>query len=320
MLPLAQTKAKKWLLNLKQNSKEIFTKSLLFVATLVSILTTFGILFVLLFEAMLFFSRESVSYFFTGKIWSPDGAFGADGGMFGALPLFSGTFYITAIAMLVAIPVGIFSAIYLSEYASNRAKNILKPVLEILAGIPTIVYGVFAALIVSPMIVDAAAKFGVSASYESALGAGFVMGVMITPIIASLCDDALSSVPKSLEFGSLALGMTRSETILFVTIPTAMPGIIAACLLGVSRALGETMIVVMAASLRANLSLNPLEDMTTVTVKIVEALTGDKEFDSSLTLSAFGLGLTLFVVTLLINLVSVKISNDFHKRYKISNL
>jgi phosphate transport system permease protein len=308
---------------------ENILKGILVLATLISILTTFGILFSIVFESIHFFQRESISGFLFGTQWNPDTAFlagAARGGedvanaQFGAVPIFAGTFYITFIAMAVAVPIGLFSAIYMSEYASLKVRNIIKPTLEILAGIPTVVYGFFAAITVAPFIVDLFSVFGITASYRSALGAGVVMGIMIIPIISSLSDDVISSVPQNVRNGSLALGMNKAETIKFVVLPSAMPGIIAATLLGVSRALGETMIVVMAASLRPNLTMNPLEDMTTVTVKIVEALVGDQEFDSSLTLSAFALGLVLFVVTLIINIVSITTIRRFHQKYKISNL
>jgi phosphate transport system permease protein len=317
----SQTKARDLLENL--------VKSILILAATVSILTTFGILFSIIFESINFFQRESFFGFLFGTQWNPDTAFlaGASRGgeeaaaaQFGAVPIFAGTFYITLIAMAVAVPIGLFSAIYMSEYASKKVRNIIKPTLEVLAGIPTVVYGFFAAITVAPFIVDLFAFFGMEASYRSALGAGVVMGIMIIPIISSLSDDVISSVPQNVRNGSLALGMNKAETIKFVVLPSAMPGIIAATLLGVSRALGETMIVVMAASLRPNLTMNPLEDMTTVTVKIVEALIGDQEFDSSLTLSAFALGLVLFVVTLIINIISITTIRKFHQKYKISNL
>lgn len=304
-------------------------KGFLMLATFISILTTFGILISILFESLEFFRRESFISFITGTNWQPDTAFleGAGRGhedvaaaKFGSVPIFAGTFYITFIAMIVAIPIGVFSAIFMSQYASKKVRDVAKPALEILAGIPTVVYGFFAAITVAPIIVNVFASFGIDAAYESALGAGIVMGIMIIPIISSLSEDVLSSVPKNMRDGSLALGMNKAETILHVILPSAMPGIIAATLLGVSRALGETMIVVMAASLRPNLTLNPLEDMTTVTVKIVEALTGDQEFNSSLTLSAFALGLVLFFVTLTINIISVYTIRSFHKKYKVSNL
>lgn len=311
-----------------RNDIENVIKWLLILASFISILTTFGILLSILFESIEFFKMESFWYFLTGTEWSPDKAFlqgagraeGATGAKFGAVPLFAGTFMITFIAMAVAFPIGLLSAIYLSEYASHGFKDKVKPIVEILAGIPTVVYGFFAAITVAPLIVKFFAFFGIDASFNNALASGIVMGIMIIPIIASLSDDVISAVPKSLREGSLALGMNQSETIRFVVLPSAMPGIIAAGLLGISRALGETMIVVMAAGLRPNLTLNPLEDMTTVTVRIVDALVGDQEFNSPETLSAFALGLVLFVVTLIINIASVIIIRRFHKKYKMSNL
>jgi len=308
---------------------ESFIKGMLLLASFISILTTFGILLSILFESIHFFRRESFIDFIFGLNWNPDTAFlegagrsteGAGAANFGAVPIFAGTFYITAIAMLVAVPIGVLSAIYMAEYASEKVRARVKPALEILAGIPTVVYGFFAAITVAPFIVSLFSSMGIDASYQSALGAGVVMGIMIVPIIASLSDDVISSVPQNIRNGSLALGMNKAETIKFVVLPSAMPGIIAATLLGVSRALGETMIVVMAASLRPNLTWNPLEDMTTVTVKIVESLVGDQEFNSSLTLSAFALGLVLFVVTLIINIISVYTIRKFHQKYKVSNL
>jgi len=283
-------------------------------ASFVTILTTFGILFSILFEAIEFFKLESVFYFIFGSDWFPE----AD--KFGALPLFAGTFYITAIAMAIALPIGLLSAIYMSEYATKKVRESLKPMLEILAGIPTVVYGFFAAITIAPAIVSFFEIFGFNVSFQNALAPGIVMGIMIIPIISSLSDDVISSVPKHVRHGSLALGMTKSETIIHVVLPSALPGIISATLLGVSRALGETMIVVMAAGLQANMTWNPLETMTTVTVRIVDAMTGDQEFSSPETLSAFALGLVLFVVTLSINIVSVYAIRKFHKKYKISNL
>ncbi len=312
-----------------RDNVETFIKGLLLTASFITILTTFAILMSILFEAMHFFSKESFFYFITGTVWAPDAAFlegagraveGSSGAKFGAVPLFAGTFYITTIAMLVAVPVGLFSAIYMSEYATQKARGRLKPMLEILAGIPTVVYGFFAAITVAPLIVEIFAAIGISASFQNALASGIVMGIMIIPIIASLSDDVINSVPQDIRNGSLALGMNKAETIKFVVLPSAVPGIIASVLLGISRALGETMIVVMAAGMRPNLSWNPLEDMTTVTVSIVDSLVGDQEFNSSLTLSAFALGLVLFVVTLIINVISVSIIRKFHKKYKVSNL
>jgi phosphate transport system permease protein len=298
---------------LKENIIKYF---LLFAAT-ISVLTTFGILFSILFEAIEFFQLKSFLYFITGTEWSP----GTENSKFGAVAIFTGTFMITLIALLVAIPIGVFSAIYMSEYASDRVRTTVKPILEILAGIPTVVYGFFAAITVAPFIVSICENFGIDASFNSALAAGVVMGIMIIPVISSLSDDVISAVPDSLRKGSLALGMTKSETIKDIVIPSAMPGIISASLLGLSKALGETMIVVMAAGMNANkLSLNPLDDMTTVTVQIVTALTGDFEFNSPDTLSAFALGLILFVVTLILNFVSVMMIKKFKEKYKLSSL
>jgi len=308
---------------------ENFLKALLMMASFVSILTTFGILLSIIFETIRFFQKESFWGFVFGTEWNPDAAFLDGAGRaaeessstaFGAVPIFAGAFYITAIAMAVAVPIGVMSAIFLSEYASPRVRNLVKPVLEILAGIPTVVYGFFAAVTVAPILVSFFEIFGIEASYRSALGAGVVMGIMITPIIATLSDDVINSVPQNIRNGSLALGMNKAETIKFVVLPSAMPGIIAATLLGVSRALGETMIVVMAASMRPNLTMNPLEDMTTVTVMIVSSLVGDQAFDSSLTLSAFALGFVLFIVTLVINIISIYLIRRFHEKYKVSNL
>jgi phosphate transport system permease protein len=293
---------------------------LLFGAALVSILTTFGIVISILFEAIKFFNLVSLWEFVTGTTWSPvahyrAGQVTADS-QFGAVPLFAGTFMITLIAMTVAVPIGLFSAIYMSEYASVRIRTTAKPMLEILAGIPTVVYGFFAAITVSPLVVGVSDSLGLDASATNALAPGLVMGIMIIPFISSLSDDVINSIPNTLREGSYALGATRSETIKKILLPAAFPGIMAATLLGVSRALGETMIVVMAAGQRANLSANPLEDMTTVTVRIVSALTGDQAFDSPETLSAFGLGLALFVITLVLNLVSIMVIRRFRQNYE----
>ena len=302
---------------------------LLLLASLISIVTTFGILVSILFEALRFFNMESFWYFITGTEWSPGASFlegagrsaeGAAESRFGAVPLFAGTFMITAIAMLVAVPIGLLSAIYMSEYAPRRIRTAAKPVLEVLAGIPTVVYGFFAAITVAPLVVSASEALGLEASFNNALAPGIVMGVMIIPFISSLSDDVISAVPSSMREGSLALGTTRAETIRHVVIPAALPGIISASLLGISRALGETMIVVMAAGLRPNLTWNPLEDMTTVTVRIVNALTGDQAFESAETLSAFALGLVLFAVTLALNVVSVIMIRRFREKYRVSNL
>lgn len=296
--------------------QEDFIRYFLILAATISILTTFGILFSIIFEAVEFFKLKSFVYFFTGTEWSP----GTVNSQFGALPIFAGTFMITAIAMAVALPIGLGSAIYMSEYATHNARNALKPLLEVLAGIPTVVYGFFAAITVAPFIVKVSASLGIEASFNSALASGVVMGIMIIPVISSLSDDVIRAVPDSLRKGSLALGMTKSETIRDIVLPSAMPGIISAALLGISKALGETMIVVMAAGLRPNLSWNILEDMTTVTVRIVDALTGDQAFNSAATLSAFALGLALFVVTLVLNIVSVRMIQKFKEKYKMSSL
>ncbi len=303
--------------NKKTLLKETIIEYFLIAAAVISILTTFGILFSILFEAIEFFNLRSFSYFITGSEWSP----GTPNSKFGAGAIFAGTFVITFIAIAVALPIGVFSAIYMSEYATDNVRTTVKPLLEILAGIPTVVYGFFAAITVAPAIVNIADTFGLDASFNSALAAGVVMGIMIIPVISSLSDDVINAVPDSLRKGSLALGMTKAETIKDIVLPSALPGIISATLLAISKALGETMIVVMAAGMNANkFSINPLEDMTTVTVQIVTALTGDFEFDSPDTLSAFALGLILFVVTLVLNIVSVMMIKKFKEKYKMSNL
>lgn len=295
---------------------ELLIHALLVLASIISILTTFGILFSILFEAIDFFQMRSFEYFITGTEWSP----GVADSKFGAVPIFSGTAVITFIAMSVAVPIGLNTAIYLSEYATAKLRNILKPLLEILAGIPTVVYGFFAAITVAPLIVNIANWFGLKASFNNALASGVVMGIMIIPIIASLSDDVIHSIPDSQRKAALALGLTHGEMIKFVVLPSALPGIISAILLGFSKAIGETMIVVMAAGLRPNLSFNVLEDMTTVTVRIVDSLIGDQSFDSPMTLSAFALGLVLFVVTLILNVISVIMIRKFKAKYKINTL
>ncbi len=296
--------------------KEQLIKLLLIGAATVSVLTTFGVLFSILFEAIEFFQMRSFWYFISGTEWSP----GVEDSKFGALPIFSGTFMITFIALSVALPIGLGSAIFMSEYASFSLRDKLKPLLEILAGIPTVVYGFFAAITVAPAIVKFFELFGIHASFNSALASGVVMGIMIIPVISSLSDDVIRAVPDSQRKASLALGMTKSETITSIVLPSALPGIISATLLGLSKALGETMIVVMAAGMRPNLSWNMLEDMTTVTVRIVDALVGDQEFNSPDTLSAFALGLVLFVVTLILNVISVALIRKFKENYKVHTL
>lgn len=307
-----------------RNFLDQIVRWLLLLAALVSILTTLGIIVSILFEAIRFFQLVSFWDFITGTEWAPDTAFisgagrageGAPQPLFGSVPLFAGTFMVTAIAMAVALPIGLLSAIFMSEYATPRVRGMAKPTLEVLAGIPTVVYGFFAAITVSPFIVDIANGVGLDASYNNILAPGLVMGIMIIPFISSLSDDVINSIPQNLREGAYALGTTRSETIKYVLLPAALPGVISAFLLGVSRALGETMIVVMAAGLRPNLTLNPLQDMTTVTVRIVDALTGDQAFDSAETLAAFALGLVLFVVTLTLNLISTIMVRKFRAKY-----
>ncbi|MBY5269007.1 phosphate ABC transporter permease subunit PstC [Spiribacter salinus] len=298
---------------------------LLMGAALISIMTTIAIVLSIVFEAMRFFREVSVWEFVTGTVWAPGDTFLEAAGrgdeveegtsFFGSVPLFAGTFMVTAIAMATALPIGLLSAIFMSEYATRTQRGIAKPVLEILAGIPTVVYGFFAAITVTPIVVDIAGFFGLDASYSNILSPGIVMGIMIIPFISSLSDDVINSIPQSLREGAYALGTTHSETIKQVILPAALPGVISAFLLGVSRALGETMIVVMAAGVRPNLTWNPLEDMTTVTVNIVYALTGDQAFDSPKTLAAFALGLVLFIVTLMLNLVSTYLVRRFKQKY-----
>jgi phosphate transport system permease protein len=292
----------------------------LLLASLVAILTTFGIVVSLLYETGLFFTHVSPIDFLTGTHWAPgNAAAGPDiGKSFGAVPLFWGTLYIGAIiAMIVAIPLGLMSAIYLTQYADPTLRKWLKPILEILAGIPTVVYGYFAALTVAPLIRDAAAMLGKqNPSTESALAAGLVMGVMIIPFVSSMADDSIAAVPQAMRDGSLAMGATQSETIKRVLVPAALPGIVAGVMLAVSRAIGETMIVVMAAGAAANLSADPLESMTTVTYQIVQLLTGDQEFNSPKTLSAFALGLVLFIVTLILNIVALRVVKRFREAYE----
>lgn len=285
----------------------------------IALLTTVGIILSVLFESIQFFSAVHPWEFLFGTEWSPQTAMRSDqvaaSGAFGAVPLFVGTLLITAIAMFLAVPVGLMIAIYLSQYASAKLRGIAKPMLEILAGVPTVVYGFFAALTVAPLIRDFGGWLGLSVASESALAAGLVMGIMIIPFVSSLSDDAISAVPDSLKEGSLGLGATPSETIKKVLLPAAIPGIVGAILLALSRAIGETMIVVMAAGMAANLTANPLESVTTVTVQIVTLLTGDQEFDSPKTLAAFALGLMLFVTTLILNIIALKVVRKYREQY-----
>jgi phosphate transport system permease protein len=295
--------------------------AVLLVASLIAILTTLGIVLSLLFESLRFFSRVSPVEFLFGLNWSPQTAIRADqagsSGAFGAIPLFWGTIFIGAIiAMIVAIPLGLMSAIYLTQYASARVRRWMKPLLEVLAGVPTVVYGYFAALTVAPAIRDLGVTLGIPASSESALAAGLVMGIMIIPFVSSMADDSIASVPQAMRDGSLAMGATTSETIKKVLVPAALPGVVGGVLLAVSRAIGETMIVVMAAGLAANLTANPFESVTTVTTQIVQLLTGDQEFDSAKTLAAFALGLVLFVITLLLNIVALRVVKKYREAYE----
>lgn len=299
---------------------EALVKLALVLSSTVAILTTVGIVASLLFESMRFFSAVPAADFLFGLKWSPQTAIRPDqvgsSGAFGAVPLFAGTLLISAIAMVVATPIGLFAAVFLAEYASPRARSLIKPALEILAGIPTVVYGFFAALMVAPWLRGAGESAGFEVSSESALAAGLVMGVMIIPLISSLSDDVITAVPGSLREGSLGLGATKSETIRQVIMPAALPGVMGGLLLAASRAIGETMIVVMAAGLSANLTANPFQAVTTVTVQIVTLLTGDQEFDSPKTLAAFALGLMLFVTTLLLNVVALAIVKKFREQYE----
>lgn len=292
---------------------------MLFASSGVAVLTTIGILSSVVFEAWMFFHKINVFDFLFGTTWSPQVALRADqagsSGAFGAVPLFAGTLLISAIAMVIAVPVGLMAAIYLSEYATPMVRLYAKPALEILAGIPTVVYGFFAALTVAPVIREIGESFGLAVSSESALAAGLVMGVMIIPFVSSLSDDVINAVPQSLRDGSYGLGATRSETIKQVVIPAALPGIVGAVMLAVSRAIGETMIVAMAAGLAANLTANPLDSVTTVTVQIVTLLVGDQEFDSPKTLAAFALGLVLFIATLILNFVALKVVQKYREQY-----
>ena len=317
--------------NARYSVEKVFNATL-FICSSIAIFTTFGIVFSVLFESLHFFQKVPFFDFLFGTHWSPQIAIRSDqagaSGSFGVIPLIVGTLLISFIALLLAVPVGLMSAIYLSEYASKRVRGIVKPLLEILAGVPTVVYGFFAALTVAPAIRrygDAFRDWGASqdiswianlnVSSESALAAGLVMGVMIIPFVSSLSDDVINAVPQSLRDGSYGLGATQSETIKKVIFPAALPGVVGGVLLAASRAIGETMIVVMAAGLAANLTINPLEAVTTVTVQIVTLLVGDQEFDSAKTLAAFALGLFLFVITLILNVIALKVVKKYREQY-----
>jgi phosphate transport system permease protein len=302
-----------------RNRVERVIRWFLIAASSIAIFTTIGIVLSVLFEALRFFQKVPVTEFLFGLTWSPQTAIRADqvgsSGSFGAVPLFTGTMLITGIAMVVAVPVGLMTAIYLAEYSSARIRGIAKPLLEVLAGIPTVVYGFFAALTVAPWIRQAGESVGLEVASESALAAGIVMGIMIIPLVSSLSDDAINAVPTAMRDGALGLGSTRSETMTKVILPAALPGIVGGILLAVSRAIGETMIVVMAAGLAANLTANPFEAVTTVTVQIVTLLVGDQEFDSAKTLAAFALGLMLFVVTLFLNVIGLNVVRKYREQY-----
>ncbi len=297
-----------------RNATETFTMGLLIAASLIAVLTTAGIFASLVTQTGHFFSLYPASKFFFSTVWNPQFRGGSD---LGIRPLIWGTLYVSVIALLVAVPIGLLSAIYLAEYASKRTRAWVKPAIEILAGIPTIVYGLFALITVGPLLRDWIAQpMGLGSSSSSVMTAGLVMGIMVIPFVSSLSDDIINAVPQSLRDGSLGLGATPSETIRQVVIPAALPGIVGAILLAASRAIGETMIVVMGAGAAAKLSLNPFEAMTTVTVKIVSQLTGDTEFASPETLVAFALGLTLFLLTLGLNIIALIIVRKYREQYE----
>ena len=302
-----------------RHGTERVLSGLMMACSLIAILTTLGIVLSLLFETLRFFERVSPLEFFFGLRWEPqipirEGQVTA-GGAFGAIPVFTGTLLISAIAMLVAIPTGLYSAIYLTEYANPKFRALVKPVMELLAGIPTVVYGFFAVLTVAPAMRNFGEMIGIPIAPNSALAAGVVMGIMIIPFVSSLSDDAIAAVPRSMRDGSYAMGATQGETITKVLLPAALPGIMGGVLLAASRAIGETMIVVMAAGIIASLTANPLEPVTTVTVQIVTLLIGDTEFDNPKTLAAFALGLVLFSVTLTLNIIALRIVRKYREKY-----
>jgi phosphate transport system permease protein len=291
-------------------------------ASTIAILTTVGIVLSMLSETIHFFSDINPINFFFGTVWDPRFAAAGSGGeegQFGLIPLLAGTLYIALVSMLFAVPVGLMAAVYMGEYASPKLRSTVKPLLELLAGIPTIVYGIFAVVTLGPFLRDLSAVLGGGTPFiqaQSVFTAGLVMGVMLIPVVSSLSDDVITAVPRAMRDGSLALGATRSETIVKVILPAALPGIVGALLLTASRAIGETMIVVLAAGVAARLSINPFEAMTTITVKIVNQLTGDLEFNSPQTLVAFALGLTLFAVTLCMNVYALYIVRKYREQYE----
>ena len=299
---------------------EFVIVSLLGLSSLIAVLTTVGIVISLLSETINFAMMHSIVDFLFGTVWNPQftsGEVEGYGSDLGILPLLWGTLYISFIALAFSVPIGLYSAIYLSEYASDRFRSIAKPVLELLAGIPTIVYGLFALLTVGPLLRDSFTQpLGLGSNSDSVLAAGLVMGIMLIPFVSSLSDDIINAVPQTLRDGSYGLGATQSETVKNVIIPAALPGIIGAVLLAASRAIGETMIVVLGAGAAAKLSLNPLEGMATITAKIVNQLTGDTEFESPETLVAFALGLSLFVITLCLNVLALYIVRKYREEYE----
>ena len=305
--------------NRRNQIKEYVIQGVLMACSLVAILTTVGIVASLVFEAARFFGKIPMTEFLFGLEWSPQTALRADqvgsSGKFGVIPLLSGTLLISFIAMVVATPLGLLSAVYLAEFAKPKTRDIVKPLLELLAGIPTVVYGFFAALVVAPIIRAMGSGAGFQISSESALAAGLVMGVMLIPFISSLSDDVINAVPQALRDASLGMGATHAETVTKVVLPAATPGIMGSILLAISRAIGETMIVVMAAGLAANLTLNPFEAVTTMTVQIVTLLTGDQEFGSAKTLAAFAIALFLLVLTLGLNIIALKIVDKYKRKY-----
>jgi phosphate transport system permease protein len=304
----------------KSRPGEAIMRLALLASASVAIVVTLAIIGSVFFESLRFFEKIPLTDFLFGTQWSPQTAMRADqagaSGAFGVIPLIGGTLLITLIALIIAVPVGLFAAIYLSEFASRRLRAKLKPILELLAGVPTVVYGFFAVMTLSPLLRSLGATLGIPIAAESALCAGLVMGVMIIPYISSLSDDIITAVPRNLREASYAMGATESETIRNVVFPAALPGIVGALLLAMSRAVGETMIVVMAAGLSANLTINPLEAVTTMTVQIVTLLVGDQEFDSAKTLAAFALGLTLFVITLILNIIALIVVKKYRERYE----
>ncbi len=303
-----------------RNQVERFIKILLVACSTIAIFTTIGIVLAVLYEAIRFFKAIPITEFLFGLEWRPQIAIREDqvgsSGAFGSIPVFAGTLMISAIAMFIAVPIGLMAAIYLSEYAGKKVRATVKPLMEILAGIPTVVYGFFAALTIAPFIRNSGSLIGLDVSSESALAAGLVMGIMIIPFVSSLSDDVINAVPQTLRDGAYSLGATQSETIRQIILPAALPGIVGSILLAVSRAIGETMIVVMAAGLSANLTANPLKAVTTVTVQIVTLLVGDQEFDSPKTLAAFALGLLLFIITLLLNVVALQVVRKYREQYE----